>query len=172
MKVFPSENLTLISQLSKVEIYDKINSITGKERDFKTFSFGHNKQFEGIISVDSFKITRILPYRNSFLPIIYGQIKTFNSGSKIMLDAKMGKFQLIFFAIWTILLGLLSLASIFFIVMEFINAESQIWTFIVPIMFLVGYGYMQISFSKETQKTKEILIQLLQAKEITKENVA
>lgn len=41
-----------------------------------------------------------------------------------------------------------------------------------PIMFLVGYGYIRTSFSTETQKTKEFLIELLQAKEITKEKAA
>ena len=60
----------------------------------------HTKpQFEGDISPQQFKITRIISYRNSCLPVIRGRFEPTQAGTRIVIDMKMHPLG------WVLLIG-------------------------------------------------------------------
>lgn len=123
--------------------------------------------FQGMVSLNNFTIKRNLTYRNSFLPITFGQVYSTSVGSQINLTIKMGKFQFFAFVTWTILLGIFSIYSLFILLME-LSYSGQLagWTLVGPIMFLVGYLYVITNFKKEMISTKRFLTTLVDPKEI------
>jgi len=119
MKLFPKEQIILTTVLSRDSVLQRISNSIEVEKDFKLFSSTNGKKaFQGRVSLNNFTIKRNLTYRNSFLPITFGQVYGTSLGSQINLTIKMGKFQFFAFVIWTILLGIFSIFSLFFLLME------------------------------------------------------
>ena len=102
MKILPNEKLTLLTELSKSKAIEILNlSIRPKQN----FGFGNRKiedgkKFEGSIFGDSFNISRIINYRNSFLPEISGKINEKMNGTEIEIELKQASFVKVFMILW------------------------------------------------------------------------
>ena len=168
MKLFPKEQIILTTVLSQDSVLQRINKSIEVERDFKLYSpTKGEKAFQGMVSSNNFTIKRNLTYRNSFLPITFGEVYSTSIGSEIKLTIQMGKFQLFTFVIWTILLGIFSLYSLFVFLMELLySGQLTLWTLVGPTMFLVGYLYVIVNFKKEMISTKKFVATLVGQKKI------
>jgi hypothetical protein len=168
MKLFPKEQIILTTVLSQDSVLQRISNSIEVEKDFKLFSSTNGKKaFQGMVSLNNFTMKRNLTYRNSFLPITFGQVYSTSTGSQIILTIKMGKFQFFAFVTWTILLGIFSVYSLFILLMEILySGQLAGWTLVGPIMFLVGYFYVITNFKKEMISTKRFLSTLVNPKEI------
>lgn len=111
--------------------------------------------FRGTFDNDSFKVTRKIIYRNSFLPVVRGVLINTPSGVKIEVKMNMYLFIRIFMAFWFVGWS----AGSLFIVIEAINKnmfslESLGGIGILMIAYLMVWG----AFWYEARKQKVMLL--------------
>ena len=163
MKILPSEKLTLITEFSKTEVIEKLKSSSIPKQSFNNRNkiILTDKKFEGSINDDCFNVTRIINYRNSFLPVINGKINDKLNGAEIEIELKPASFVKGLMTLW---FGGVSFA---FITTLFgaILGETPIHVVIFPLfMLLMGFGILKFGFSTESENSKKDLMEVLQAK--------
>lgn len=161
MKLLPYENFYLTTNLPPNIVIEKLKEKTELE-SFSLFrkNKSSTKQYEGFVASNNFQLKRIIQYRNSFLPIITGEIKSNYIGTGIHVKMKMYPFVYIFMAFW---LGFVTIAGITVVTFMLREQKFHPGIFGVLIMFVGGYGLTLGSFKYESTKSKKFLIELLQA---------
>lgn len=98
MKYLPFERITYRTNLSEQEVLTKLSSFVEPRK----FGLGRNqiKEYEGYIDNYSFEISRVIKYRNSFLPEISGRLQKNNLGTQIEVTMKLNLFVLFFLLVW------------------------------------------------------------------------
>src|SRR5687768_10407578 len=96
------ENYVLTSKLSIEEIKRRLVNNIEPKKSFSFFGFNKssNKPYKGQIIGDTFTISRIINYRNSFLPVITGRISTFLGKTQINVKMRPVTSVLIFISVW------------------------------------------------------------------------
>ena len=172
VKYLPYENYVLISKLSADEVIRRLADNVEPKKSFNFFiaKKSTNKPYQGQISGNTFTISRIINYRNSFLPVITGHISAFHNETHINITMQPIIFVLIFICFWLGVVGLVCLEII-------VSALSQIRQILQhgfsPIallpfgMFLFGCLLTIFAFKTESKKSKKFLEQLLSGQENT-----
>lgn len=104
MIFLPFDQFTIKTYLSPDEVRSRLEGVVEAKQHFRRFSF--NKKhlpYEGVVTDNSFKVTRIIHYRNSFLPIISGEIKEGLGDTVVEITMKPNLFALIFIAVWLVI---------------------------------------------------------------------
>lgn len=160
MKFLPYENYYLTTKLtpSQVTFTLKDNIIAPSQNIFR-FNTNTAKPYEGYLEGNRFEISRIINYRNSFLPIINGQINSYGNGSRIHVKMRMHAFVSALMFVW---LGFVTLLGSGII--NLLLREKRFYTdgFFILFMFLFGYGLTVGGFKYESAKSKKFLAYLLQ----------
>lgn len=91
---------TIETSKSKEEVLRIIKENTHTRTSIFDFKGNSGKFFEGRVFEDSFKISRIVHYRNDLLPVIKGEIEEIEGGCKVSVKMRMPIFAIIFFSIW------------------------------------------------------------------------
>lgn len=159
MKLLLSEKLTLHTSLSQTEVLKKLSSNIQASGMFLE-KLENSKSFEGCITYDSFTIKRIISYRNSFLPIIKGELSEINTGTEISLLMKPDPGIVQFIMLWLagIILGIVVLLFAGF------TKNGSDYAVLIPCgMLALGIGLITIGFNTERAKAKTKLIEILQA---------
>jgi hypothetical protein len=155
MIILPYEKITLRTALDSQQILGRLEA----EVDFskqtlalrwsRMFSNDPHKFFAGTIDGSNFKISRIINYRNSFLPVIIGKIE----GSTVEITLRTAIFINIFMAFW---LGAAGYAAVY----EFNHYQHK--SFLPPgLMFLFGLLLWLICFRVEAEIAKKKLKAIL-----------
>ena len=118
------------------------------------FYRNYDELFNGEILEDSFKIQRNINYRNSFLPVLIGEIKKTDSGSKITIKTRLNLFVIVFLCIW------FSVVSLGCLITLFADLKIQ-FRFIPYLMLVAGILITILPYKYETKKAKEKLEELL-----------
>ena len=163
MKYLPFENISYSSQLDPEEILKRINEIIEPKKTFRMAGFfGNNKHkpYEGNTNGMAFNITRIIGYRNSFLPRIEGLIEKDFQGTKIGIKMRLHSFVMVFMFIWLGAVGLTCLACLTALLN---NKDFEPLTLIPFGMLIFGYGLLTAGFKYESLKSKKYLAQLFEA---------
>jgi len=164
MKFLPFEKITYRTKLDSEEILNRIWEIVEPKKTFRmTGIFGsssEHKPYEGSINGNSFSITRIIGYRNSFLPIIKGNIEENLRYTKVNVKMRLHISVFFFMSIW---LGGVGIACIFFLASIFNNQEFEPAILIPFGMFIFGYVLLTGSFKYESIKSKKFLAELFEA---------
>jgi hypothetical protein len=118
--------------------------------------------YRGKINKDSFKIAKIIyynrsdRYRDSFLPVLEGQIREHDSGSHIDIQVKITPGVLVFLAIWLMTAGRAAWVSL----MRLQNESSA--AFLSPLsIFLFGLAIPIVTFLTLANQSKNFLINFL-----------
>ena len=170
MKFLPFENYVLTTKLSLDEVYNRLaaNVEPKKAYRFTLFTGTPAKAYEGEISKYAFRISRIINHRNSFLPIISGEILTLPGQTQINIKMKLSLFVLIFVGFW---LGIVGLLSLFIIVGKFsqstqTSADGFSLQSLIPLgMFDFVSLLTLISFKIESRKSRKFLKTLFDGQE-------
>lgn len=167
MKLIPYEHLNIKSALSKQEVITKLNNITEPKRNFWFFS-SNTKPYQGKIENSHFEISRIIRYRNSFLPTIKGEVKSDTNTCIISLTMHPQIFVIVFMIFWLGVVGLafLTALSTFIIYFEKTSIENTMFLLISGGMFVFGYGLLLGSFQFEAEKSKKFLQELFESEDI------
>ena len=168
--ILPIEHYTLQSNLSIEEIRNRLSEIIAPKQavSFSLFKNNSTKPYEGEVAGNTFSISRIINYRNSFLPFITGRIDSYSGQTFITIEMRMFMPVIIFMCIWlgaTGLVGLLFLLSTLFKLKEVTQQDFSFVTFVPLIMFLFGWLLMFFAFKAESKKSKQFLLHLLEGEE-------
>ena len=159
MKYLPFENFVLTTSLPVEEVRNRLANNIGPGG--KT-----SKPYEGSIVNNTFKINRIINYRNSFLPVITGEISQDWGKTEIKIKMKPSVFTLIFMAVW---LGTVGIACIVILVAAILTLPDIFQqnfspAILIPFgLFIFGYLLVTLGFKYESSTSKEFLKTLFEA---------
>lgn len=163
MKLLPFEHIIYQSDLNIDEVRRKLDSLIGQRKLFR-INGGKNrtdsKLYEGALKWNSFKINRIINYRTSLLPIIYGKMQKTESGTKLRIKMRLNYFSLVLMTIW--FGGLIILCG----KLVSLNNEFELFDFVPFAMMVFSYLLIIFGFKNESDKTKMDLTNNLKLKEI------
>lgn len=155
-----SENLVYKTKLTKEEAIKMIGYNVEKE---KLFSFRSCKKcYVGNVEGNEFKIERVISYKNSFLPVIKGEIFMDFEGAKIKVDMKIHSSILVFMFIWCSIICFAGVACTYQLFTEEFNLIFLMPFGMLLFVFLLFYG----GFKFESKKSIEDLKLIFSADEV------
>ena len=145
---------TIETSKSKNEIIRIIKENTREKTSI--FDLKNNGEFfKGKVFEDSFKIERIIHYRNSFLPVIIGNIEEIDGGCKVNINMRLNIFAIIFFPSW-ILFAILS--GLFIPISgSFSNPVDFLPLLAFSVMILILFFLYRHEIKKSKEKLEELL---------------
>ena len=170
IKYLPFENYILTTNLRTDEVCKRLSeNIEPKNLSiFSSPNRNSTKQYEGNISGNIFQISRIISYRNSFLPIIKGNISSSYGQTQIKIKMHLVTFVLIFISLWLGVVGLVCIGILLagILQLRLILANGFSPMLLIPLgMFIFGCALTIIPFKIESKKSKEFLTNLLDGQE-------
>ena len=117
-----------------------------------------SKYFFGYVHDDEFKISRVIMYRNSFLPVIEGNIIDNGSNRVVNISMHYHPFVLGFMAIWLIFVIIGCIVTPF----QKVDGMPFIFRFIPYFMLVFGALLFTVPYKVESNIAKNKLIELLQ----------
>ncbi len=156
--IIPHEKLTINTSLHTTEALQKLQAVIEPKRTIR-WGYSKHKPYEGVIEGLHFTVSRILGYRNSFLPIIQGEIKPELNGCSIHISMSLHSWVKVFMVVWlgfVFLACLLSLSLFFGFATQYGGQTPNPPVLIlIPFgMFVLGYGLMVGGFKYEVAKSK------------------
>lgn len=159
MKYLPFENLNYKTKLTAEEILERLGTILDSD-DEPESNQDDSKPYRGYIVGNSFKLVKIIAYRNSFIPQIHGQIIPNISGTEIKIKMRLNTLVLIFMIIWFTGVGAGCAAGLSSISE---NPDFEPGSLLVLGMPIFGYVLMTGAFKIESIKSKKLLAKLFEA---------
>jgi hypothetical protein len=166
MSLLPYENYFIESTLSESEIISRLQEQI-EPKQYVRFAFLKDKNsykpYEGLITGSTFKINRVIRYRNAFLPMIIGEVLQNGSRSRIHIKMQMMTAAVLFMIFWIFIS--LFIGGVFIIIAS--GNPGFSFAGIVPVVLLLfGYSMAIFGFSGESTKAKQFLKDLFQADEV------
>ena len=166
MKYLPAEDITFQSKLKEAELIQRLkDNIEPVRIRFGLFKRRETKPYQGKVLGNSFNISRIINYRNSFLPQISGNIENTFSGSLIRVKMRLHIAVIIFLCIWC---GIVGTVGIVFLSQAFGRTNFDPMMLIPLGMLAVFYVVIMLAFKYESKISIADLQSLFEA-EIIKE---
>lgn len=170
-RLLPYDNFKLTSRLPTTEVQKRLkDSVQRKKLRLFTFQPHPGVQpYEGTVTENSFEISRIIDYRNSFLPVIKGEFSSFLGKTEISVKMRPAISVLIFMAIWFSATGLGCVATATVAIGNLKKGmrDELDPLFLIPfVMFAFGYGLIMFGYKREAKRSKKFLIDLFQAEEV------
>lgn len=163
MKFIPYYNYSVKIHLSPYEVQEILKKEIEPRKLFR-FS-GVHSYFEGKISGCSFKISRIIHYRNSFLPVITGSINQHYAGSEINISFRLNIFTGIFMSIWFSGVFLAFLFTLPALAGSIQQGRPELHLIIPSGMLAFGYALIYFGFWREQGMAKRKLDELFDSKQ-------
>lgn len=149
MKYLPAEDLTFQSKLKEAELLQRLKDNVEPVRiRFWLFTRRETKPYQGKVVGSTFNISRIISYRNSFLPRISGSIENTFSGSLIRVKMKLHIAVIIFLCIWC---GIMGTVGFVFLSPTFGSTDFDPMTLIPLGMLVVFYVVVMLAFKYESK---------------------
>lgn len=167
MKFLPYEHIIYKTRLKEEEIIRRLSDCIEPEKTFRIRFIGirSKKPYEGEINGLSFRMNRIINYRNSFLPRITGVIEKEFDGLRINVKMRLHIFVLVFLCVWCVGVGLGSLVFLTLAINHLVHVPMAL----IPLGMLVfSYLLTMGAFKFESIKSKKYLQEILEAEIITK----
>ncbi len=146
ISLIPYQTFEIKTRLGQEAARQKLDEIVEPR---KLMRFGLSRKhnlFEGEIEGTTFKISRIIHYRNSFLPILVGQIQDDLDAATLQITARPHWFIILFWAFFAF-----SVAAGGFIAGD----PSELWV-ILPVFFFF-YAVPTAAFNFELYKAQKML---------------
>jgi hypothetical protein len=158
MLLAPFERLTIETPLPPEEVRQRLAEVIEPRRMFRFFS-GNHKPYQGELNDYRFEVTRIIHYRNSFLPVIKGEIRSGLGGSVIDITMHPHIFVIIFMIIWLGIAGSIFFGMLWAMLVAIWQSKGESLEGLVGILFPMGFlmfGYLLVmgGFKFEAMKSK------------------
>ncbi len=111
MKFLPYENFEFKTPLSPYDAIKRLRIVTGTRQHF-WFWQRPKTSYQGKIEENKFEISRVIGYRNSFLPIIKGEVRSDLGGSSITISMQLHVLVMFFVICWLGSVGFSFLTSL------------------------------------------------------------
>ncbi len=165
----PFERLTIKTYLSPEKIQQKLAEVVEPRRMRFGFLSGPHKPYQGELDGKRFNITRIIHYRNSFLPVIKGEIRPEIEGCSIDITMYPHPVVIAFMIFWLGTTGSIFFALLCNALLSVVLsgtgdiASSSSGIFIPGLMFIFGYLLLTGGFKFESVRSKVFLQKLFGA---------
>lgn len=162
MNYLPAEDIIFKSKLKYTELIQRLEDSI---EPVKVFRFGlfnrpETKPYQGKIEGLSFNISRIINYRNSFLPRISGSIENTFDGSLIKVKMRLHVAVIVFLCIWG---GIMGIVCTVFLTQSLGGTDFDPMILIPFGMLLVFYVVIMLAFKFESKQSKAYLQSLFEA---------
>ncbi|MEG3843181.1 hypothetical protein [Microcoleus sp. herbarium14] len=159
--LIPFESLTITTSLTFSEVGRRLDEVVTPPKLFRIilpFAPPPAKPYEGTISGNTFKINRIVIGRNSFFPIIKGDIHSQPFGCSITIRMSLHKIVVAFMILWLWTTGSIGMFALFAWLVE-----PSVGPIFLPIlgMFVFGWLLCLIPFKIEAKSATKFLCILL-----------
>jgi hypothetical protein len=160
----PFERLTIETPLAPEEVHRRLVQVIEPKQMFRFFSRDH-KPYQGNLNRDRFEVSRIIHYRNSFLPVIKGEIRPGLGGTVVDITMFPHPLVIAFMIIWfgfagTIFAAMLS-TSLVSLWQSKGGSLMDLAGMAIPAGFLLfGYVLMMGGFKFESVKSKAFFQEL------------
>lgn len=167
MKLLPIERYTLLTKLSPEEIKMLMDANVAPKSKGIQIKIGWSrpastKPYEGVVKANGFEISRIIDYRNSFLPVITGAVSNEIVHTAVRIKMDLSIVVLVFMTFWFggVVLGFVFCADA---IINGAMTESRFEPFLlVPFAMLIfSYLLTTLAFQYEASKSKKFLRDLL-----------
>ena len=142
MLLLPYEEFEIQTNLKSNDVYYKLCSMVETKKTWWIL-LDTNKQYFGEVESNRFSISRVIWYRNSFLPLIIGKVHPNGKGSLIRIKMRLYWLVFIFMIFWLGLAGYMSLNHYSDLILSVIQTRKWIdlslWDIIPAGMFSFGY---------------------------------
>ena len=162
-KWLPFEDYIFSTHLSVAEVYQRLSDNIEPDKPYRkySFTFTPSKEYEGTISENTFSISRVINYRNSFQPIISGTIEKVLGGTMVKVKMRLHTVVLIFMAYCCTFAGVFCIG----ILMNASDSSTMNLGSLIPFILFFGILGMTIGgFKVESSESKKFLQNLLEAK--------
>ena len=158
--LLPYQRLVFESQFSKEEIIRRlIAEVASRRISFGIFE-NRREKFEGEVSENGFKISRIIRYRNSFRPVIEGEFSSLVKGVRIDVRLRLHTMVMIFSLLW-LGFGLVAAGAVIF---QIISTGGFASGMFIPFgMLLFYFLLMTLAFGVEANKAGKLLSEIFAA---------
>ncbi len=163
VKFLPVENIIYKTPLTEDEVIKAVAEKTEPSK-FRFFSSNSSKTYEGKIEGKTFDISRIINYRNSFLPQISGAVSREPDGTAIKIKMQLHPVVFVFIFIFIGIAGLIFFPVLFFLIAK---GEFKIELLLGLVFMIFPYALTMGGFKFESVKSKESLRELFKAKIIS-----
>lgn len=161
MRFLPKETLVYHSTLKADQLHERLSIYVEPRLDgLIDWKKKREKPYEGLVKKDGFEISRIIDYRNSFLPVVSGKITPSTDQSVVVVTMALHSFVRIFLAIW------FAMAILFFFVylVKSIKDTTIDPILLIPITLVaLGYRLTIRAFKVESDRAREDLKEMLSA---------
>jgi len=168
--LLPVEDFVITTKLPVDEIRKRLLfNVEPKDRAARAASkYKLGLTYCGDVLDSSFSISRIINYRNSFLPVIKGTIT--EGYGKTLIQVKMRPVTgvLIFMSFWLGIIGLVCIGITLVAIVDIkdvLHGQFSPGALIPFGMFVFGFLLMTFSFKGEAKESKDFLIRLFDAQE-------
>ena len=158
MKFIPYDRITLRTNKSASEIIDFLIQ-NSYDIPFATIYGPTDKLLEGKVRTDnSFKLRRHINYRNSFLPIMHGNIVSNDKGTIIDIKFKLHIAVVIVAALF-LTIGIIVIGFSLYSILSNVSTAKIL---LLPLAILLfGYFMTQAGFNYELRKVKKLINEYL-----------
>lgn len=162
MKYLPAEDITFQSKLKAAALLQRLEDSIEPVKILRSglFKRSETKPYQGRVVGNSFNISRIISYRNSFLPQISGSIETTFSGSLIRVKMRLHVAVIVFMCIWG---GIVGSVGFLFLSQAFGSTDFDPMTLMPLGMLLVFYVVVMLAFKYESKQSIADLQSLFEA---------
>lgn len=168
MNILPYKNLTYKTHLSKEEIIKKLSDrIEPRQwiRMSSIFADNSHQPYEGTISENTFKVNRIIGYRNSFLPHIKGKIEESQDSTLIHIKMRLHPLVTIFLCIWSLLMVLGGLVFMSIFVRKIQSPSMSDLPFFVSPLLIIAFPILACrAFHSEGNKSEIFFEEIFEMK--------
>ena len=173
MKFLPYERLKINSALSSEEILKRLDNVIEPKRYFRLFGSG-TKPYQGSVEGSHFEISRSIGYRNSFLPMIKGDVQSEMSGCSVYITMQPHILVIAFMIFWLGGVGVIFLGFLYSLVSPLTEPHTTdpSLALIPGGMFVFGYALSLGGFKFESIKSKKFFRELFEAREVEEMGIA
>jgi hypothetical protein len=158
--LLPYKQLVFESHLSRGAIIRRLRVEVANRRLGWGIFERRTEKFEGEVSETGFKISRIIRYRNSFLPIVQGQFSPLIKGVRIEVRMRLHVAVLIFSILWLSFVGVSAVT----VISQIISTGKFEGGMLIPLgMLLFYYLLVTIGFGIEANKASKLLRDIFEA---------
>ncbi len=159
MKFLPIESIVYKAQLTEEEITRRLEDSIETERVFRS-GLESAQPYKGQIIGNRFEISKIIGYKNSFLPVIKGKIEGDYNRTTITVKMRPRMAVLVFLFIWCSGVGIACIVSL----IQVFNGSGFNPVIFIPFgMLAFAYLLTMGAFKFESSKSKQDLAAIFEA---------
>ena len=160
MRFIPAERLTYRSPLDAETILSRLAGAIEPPKLLRLNKKAPHKPYEGAIQGRTFRMNRVIHYRNSFLPRIRGTVEATGVACTVAVRMDLHPLVWVFLAIW---MGVIGVISVLLLLETIPSNGFDPVLLILPVMLFFAYGMALGGFKYESKKSRQFLAELLEA---------